>query len=56
MRNSIKSIIDKLKKIYLDVARYHQHAEEAGAEERIGQLEDEMSSIDQAIEILEEIE
>lgn len=56
MRNSIKTIIDRLKKIHSDVERYHIHAEDSGAEERMEQLENELDFIEQAIDILKEIE
>lgn len=56
MRNSIKAIIDKLEKIQRDVERYYLHAEEANAEERMEQLENEVDAIEQAIDILKDIE
>ena len=58
MRNSIKSIIDKLTSVQESVEGYLATAEssEYPNEERIDKLQSELESIESAIEALQEIE
>lgn len=56
MRNSIKAIIIKLKKVQIDIEKYAENYEMIENYERSQELENEIENIETAIQSLEEIE
>ena len=56
MRNEIKAVLSRLKEIKNRVELYKKQAEDSGHEARIEELENEIDSINTAIEALDEID